>query len=232
MTGVLYGIGVGPGDPELLTLKAVRLLREADVIAYPAPLEGESMARSIAAPHIPHDKTEIAIRLPFTPDRADTEARYDRASDLLGAHLSAGRNVALLCLGDPLLYGTFVHMLARIAGRFDVSVVPGVSSVAAAAAAIPLPLAAGDETLAIVPATLSEDAIVARIGAADTAAIVKIGRHLGKVRRAVESLGLGTRARYVEFAATGAQRIQILSEVAEDSAAYFAIVLVRKKVLQ
>lgn len=228
MTGTLYGVGVGPGDPELVTLKAARILRDAPVVAYPAPLEGDSMARGIAASHIAAGKTEIAIRLPFTPERNDTEARYDAAADALSAHLAEGRDVALLCLGDPLLYGTFAQLMVRIAGKYPVSVVPGVSSLAAAAAAAAQALAVRNESLAIVPATLDEAALAARIEAADSAAVVKIGRHLAKVRRVIENLGLLARARHVAFAATGAERVRPLAEVADDESAYFAIVLVRK----
>jgi precorrin-2/cobalt-factor-2 C20-methyltransferase len=227
--GTLYGVGVGPGDPELLTLKAARIVRDAPVVAYPAPLEGESLARTIAAPHIDSGKTEIAIRLPFTPEREDTEARYDAAAATLAGHLAAGRDVALLCLGDPLLYGTFAHVMTRIAGRFTISVVPGVNSLAAAAAATAQPLAMKDESFAVVPATLPESALTARLSATDSAAIVKLGRHLAKIRRVIEALGLLPAARYVEFAATGAERVRPLAEVSESESAYFAVVLLRKR---
>jgi len=229
MSGTLYGVGVGPGDPELLTLKAVRILQQTPVLAYPAPLAGDSLARSIASPHIQAGKTEIAIRLPFSPDRGDSESRYDIASENLSAHLEAGRDVALLCLGDPLFYGTFAHVLARVAGRFPVAVVPGVTSLAAASAAVAMPVAMGDESLAVIPATLDEDTIAARIDAADCAAIVKIGRNLGKVRGILTRLGLAGEARYIEFASAETQRVRKLAEVAEDEAAYFAIVLAPKR---
>jgi len=229
MTGTLYGVGVGPGDPELLTLKAIRVLRDAPVIAYPAPLEGESLARRIASPHIPSGKTEIAIRLPFSPERGDTEERYDHAAEMLTSHLKSGRDIALLCLGDPLLYGSFVHVLPRIAGRFGVSVVPGVSSISAAAAAIHLPLAIQDESLSVIPAILDAEALSARIAAADIAAVVKIGRHLKKLQTVITTLGLSAAARYVEYAATGTERVRMLSEVSESDSAYFALVLIRKR---
>ena len=229
MTGTLYGVGVGPGDPELLTLKAVRVLHDAPVIAYQAPLEGESLARAIASPHIPSGKTEIAIRLPFSPERGDTEERYDRAAEMLASHLEAGRDVVLLCLGDPLLYGSFVHVLPRIADRFDVSIVPGISSISAAAAAIRLPLAIQDETLSVIPATLDAEILTARIAAADVAAVVKIGRHLKKLQAVIAALGLSAEARYIEYAATGTERVRMLSEIAESNSAYFALVLIRKR---
>ncbi len=229
MSGTLYGVGVGPGDPELLTLMAVRVLRGAPVVAYPAALGGESRARAIAAPHIEDGKTEIAIPLPFSPERGDTESRYDEAAGTLSGHLAAGRDVALLCLGDPLFYGTFAHVAARIAGRFPVIVVPGVASLAAAAAAAAIPLVMGSESLAVIPATMDEAALAARIEAADCAAIVKIGRHLGKIRAVLAQLELADKAQYVEFASAGGERVRPLAEVAGEEAAYFAIVLLRKQ---
>lgn len=229
MSGTLYGVGVGPGDSELLTLKAVRVLQQTPVLAYPAALDGESLARSIASPHIADGKTEIAIRLPFSPERADTDARYDEAAHALSGHLDAGRDVALLCLGDPLFYGTFAHVMARLAGRFPVSVIPGVTSLAAASAAVAMPVAMRDESLTVIPATLDEDAIASRINAADCAAIIKIGRHLAKIRGVLARLGLSAQARYVEFASAGRERVRPLAEVSENEAVYFAIVLLRKR---
>ena len=228
MTGTLYGVGVGPGDPELITLKAARVLREAAVIAYPAPLQGTGMARGVAATHIPAGKTEIAIRLPFTPERGDTEARYDAAAEDLCAHLAAGRDVALLCLGDPLFYGTFAHILPRVAGRFSVQIVPGVTAIAAGASALRLPAALRDETLTVIPATLDEAKLAKAIEAADCAAIIKIGRHLQKLRRVVENLGLMGAAHYVEFAAAGRERVAMLADVADEVGEYFALVVIRK----
>ncbi len=123
MSGTLYGIGIGPGDPDLLTLKAVKLLQSCPVIVWPAPLTGDGLARTIAAPHIPDGKTEIAIRLSFHPDRADTDAAYDQAASAIAAHLAAGRDVAVLCEGDPLLFGSFIYLLDRLRDQ-PVQVVP------------------------------------------------------------------------------------------------------------
>jgi precorrin-2/cobalt-factor-2 C20-methyltransferase len=228
MSGTLYGVGVGPGDPELVTLKAVRIMRDCPVVAYPASLDGHSLARAAAEPHIGAGKTEIAIRLPFTPGRADTDERYDRAAETLAGHLAAGRDVAMLCLGDPLVYGTFAHVMARLAGRFPISVVPGVTSLSAAAAATRQPLAIRDESLAVVPATLDEEPLLERMRSADSIAVVKVGRHLEKLKRVLDRLGLLAQARYVEFAATGAERVRALGDVGQADSAYFAVVLVRK----
>src|ERR1700751_3541740 len=187
--GRLYGLGVGPGDPELLTLKALRLLRAVPVVAYPAPEHGSSFARSIVAAWIGGHQREIAIRFPMRPGPPPVEI-YDGAAAELAAELEDGRDVALLCQGDPLFYGSFINVFTRLAGRYRIEIVPGVSSLTACAAAAAIPLVARDDTLAVIPATLDEDQIAARLAASDTVAIVKLGRHVAKVRRALDRLGL------------------------------------------
>lgn len=225
--GTLYGVGIGPGDAELLTLKAVRLIRDCPVLAWPAPLEGEGLARTIAAPHIPADRTEIAIRMGFTVDRRGTEAAYDRAAAEIARHLDAGRDVAVLCEGDPFFFGSFIYLYARLAPRFAVEVVPGVSSVMAAAADLGAPLSAWDDGVAIVPATRSEDEIEAALAAADAAVIMKVGRHLPKVRRVLERLGLWDKARIVERVGLPGRKVHDPASVAE--LPYFSLILVHRR---
>src|ERR1700726_3075312 len=169
-SGRLYGLGVGPGDPELLTLKALRLLRAVPVVAYPAPENGDSFARSIVAAWIGGHQREIAIRFPMRPGPPPVEI-YDGAAAKLAVELEDGRDVALLCQGDPLFYGSFVNVFTRLAGRYQVEIVPGVSSLTACAAAAATPLVSRDDTLAVIPATLDEDQIAARLAAGE-----KIGR--------------------------------------------------------
>ena len=150
MTGLLSGIGVGPGDPDLITLKALKALRGAQVVAYPAPPEGESLARSIAAPHLPGGQEEIAIRMPLEPSRFPAVEVYDDAAAALGARLDEGCNVAVLCEGDPFVYGSFLYLFERLAAHHRVEVIPGVSSPMACAAALGLPLAARNDVLAVI----------------------------------------------------------------------------------
>src|SRR6476646_6579428 len=176
-SGRLYGLGVGPGDPELLTLKALRLLRAVPVVAYPAPENGESFARSIVAAWIERHQREIAIRFPMRPGPPPVEI-YDGAAAELAAELEDGRDVALLCQGDPLFYGSFINVFTRLAGRYQIEIVPGVSSLTACAAAAATPLVSRDDTLAVIPATLDEDQIAARLAASESVAIIKLGRHV------------------------------------------------------
>ncbi|MGE5546646.1 MAG: precorrin-2 C(20)-methyltransferase [Solirubrobacterales bacterium] len=225
-TGTLYGVGVGPGDPELLTLKAVRILREAPVLAWPAPLEGDGMARTVAAPHISAGKIEIPIRLAFRPERDDTEAAYGTACETIAGHLAAGRDVAVLCEGDPMFFGSFIHLLAKLGPAFPVAVVPGVAAMMAAAAAWTHPLATLDEALAVIPATRPEAEIERLLAAADAAVIMKVGRHLPKVRRVLARLGLDGHARFAERVGLPEQRLAPLAEI--ETAPYFSLILVSK----
>lgn len=224
MSGTLYGIGIGPGDPELLTAKAIRLLAECPVLAWPAPLEGEGMARAIAAPHIPPGKTEIAIRLSFRPERDDTDAAYGAAAETIASHLAAGRDVGVLCEGDPLFFGSFIYVLTRLAGRFPVAVVPGIASPMAASAVAARPLSTLDDAVVIVPATRDADRIEALLALADSAVVMKVGRHLAKVKAVLARLGRLDRALLVERANLPGQRILPLADVAETS--YFSLILV------
>ncbi|MGH7059792.1 MAG: precorrin-2 C(20)-methyltransferase [Stellaceae bacterium] len=225
--GRLFGLGVGPGDPELVTLKTLRLLREAAVIAYPAPEDGESFARSIVAAWLDGTRPEIAIRFPMRPGPPPV-AIYDEAAARLAAELDRGHDVALLCQGDPFFYGSFIPIFARLAQRYRTEIVPGVSSLTAAAAAAATPLVSRDEVLSVIPATLDEAELARRLAAAEVAAIVKLGRHLPKVREVLARLGRLDHALYVEHASLPNGRKMPLGEVAAASARYFSMALVRR----
>jgi len=229
MSGTLHGIGVGPGDPELMTLKAARLVAACPVVAWPAPLAGDSFARRIAAAHIRADATEIAIRMPLAADRFPVAAVYDEAAVVIGAHLAAGRDVAVLCEGDPFLYGSFMYLFARLAGRWPTEIVPGVTSLVACAAMARQPLAAGNDALCVIPAPLPDAAIRTRLEGCDAAAIVKLGRHLPRVRAMLAAAGLVGRSTYVAHASLPEARIAPLAEMDDAVAPYFSMILVRRK---
>lgn len=229
MSGRLYGLGVGPGDPELITVKALRLLRAAPVIAYPAPETGDSLARAIVADLLPGAQSEIAIRMPMVAERFPAQEIYGRAAEEIGGHLTAGRDVAVLCEGDPFFYGSFMYLFARLAEQFPVEVVPGVSSLTACAAVLGAPLASRNDVLNIIPAPLDAAALAARLGAGDAAAIIKIGRHFEKVYKVLGDLGLLAQASYVERATMDTQRILPLDSVDPGDVPYFSMILVHKK---
>lgn len=227
MNGRLYGIGLGPGDPDLLTLKAARLIAEAQVVAYPALAGAESFARSIAAKLITADAREIVIDVPMTLARGPAQAAYDRAAETIAAELELGRDVVCLCEGDPFFYGSFMYLFARLSGRFEVEVVPGVTSVTACAAKAGMPLAARNERLVVLPGPLSEAELRLHIEGADSVAIMKVGRHLAKIRAVIDDLGLTDCAVYVERASLPEEIVCPLAE-APEVAPYFSMVLLSK----
>ncbi len=228
-SGTLYGIGVGPGDPELLTLKAVRLIQSSPVIAYPAAEERRSIARGIVAAYLDDrgdTHEEIALRFPLAESAAPAQRFYDETAALLGERLRAGLDVAVLCEGDPLFYGTFMYLYTRLAPEFRVEVVPGVSSMTASAAALGVPLAFRNDVLSVIPAGLPPEVLRARLEAADAAVIIKVGRYLEPVREVLHSLGLHDRARYIAHATTEAQTVIPLDEVDPASVPYFSMIVV------
>jgi precorrin-2/cobalt-factor-2 C20-methyltransferase len=228
MTGRLYGIGVGPGDPELLTLKALRVLRAASAIAYPAPETGASFARTIVAQWLDRGQREIAIRFPMRPG-PPPEAIYDEAAARLATLLDQRDDIAFLCQGDPLFYGSFAGVYLRLASRYPVTIVPGVSSLMACAAAAGLPLAQRDAMLSVIPATLAEDELARRLADSEIAAIIKIGRHFAKLRRVLDRLGLLDSAVYIERATLPNQRVAPLAAIDPGEVPYFAMALVGRR---
>ncbi len=227
--GTLYGVGVGPGDPELITLKALRILKSTPVVAWPAPLEGDSLARTIAAPHMEDGQIEIPIRMPLHGGPFPLDTVYDEAALQIAGHLEEGRDVAVICEGDPFFYGSFMYLFGRMADSVPVEVIPGVTSLTAAASVLRKPLAAKNDILTVVPAPLDEDELERRIAQCDAAAVIKVGRHFAKLRRVLDRLGLIDDAHYVEYATMDRQDTMPLADVPADRAPYFSIVLIHKR---
>ena len=229
MSGTLYGLGVGPGDPDLITLKALRVLERVPVIAYPAPETGDSLARTIAAPHIPEGRDEIVIRTPMVPGKFPAHDVYDRYAEEISGHLAAGRDVAVLCEGDPFLYGSFMYVFSRFVDAGKVVVVPGVSSLGACAAAAGSPLVSRNQVLTVLPATLDEGELEQRIQNSAAVAVMKVGRHAAKVRAVLERLGRADTAWYVEHATMDNEKVLPLAEFSDPKAPYFSMILVRER---
>ncbi len=227
MSGKLYGIGVGPGDPELMTLKAHRLIATADVVAYPTLDGGDSFAREIAAEAIASDSEEIAISIPMTVAREPAQAAYDTGAAQIAKRLDAGKNVVVLCEGDPFFYGSFMYLFSRLSKKFNVEIVPGVTSVTACAAALQQPLTARNEVLTIIPGPMSEAEMEARVGGAEAVAIMKVGRHLPKIRRVLSKLGLEDCSGYIERASLPNQKVLPLAD-APKTAPYFSMILITR----
>jgi precorrin-2 C20-methyltransferase/precorrin-3B C17-methyltransferase len=231
--GRLWGIGLGPGDPELVTIKAARLIGEADVIAYHSARHGRSIARSVAAPYLREGQIEEPLVYPLTTESTDHPGGYQGAMDefytsaaaRLSTHLDSGRNVAVLAEGDPMFYSSYMHMHKRLAGRYETEVIPGVTSVSGASAALGRPLVERDEVLTVLPGTLDPATLAARLAKADAAAILKLGRTFGAVREAFAAAGRLDEAWYVERATTASQRVAPLAEVDPDTVPYFSLAL-------
>jgi precorrin-2/cobalt-factor-2 C20-methyltransferase len=232
--GTFYGIGVGPGDVRYLTLRAAGLVRSVDVVAYFAKKGHPGNARRIVAPLIEGGRTEERFEYPLTDEVPASSVEYQqqigafyrgmavRLADLL----KQGKSVGLLSEGDPFFYGSFMHMWRRLAGDYPVEVVPGVTGMSGCWTSARTPITWGDDTLAVLPGTLEEHKLVERLLLADAAVIMKVGRNLARVRRAVDAAGRLARAVYVERGTMQDERIRPLAECTEPCGAYFGMVLI------
>ena len=226
-TGTLYGVGLGPGDPELMTIKAHRLISGAGAVAYPTLEGGDSFALSIAGDAISSDAKHIAISIPMSVERGPAQAAYDGGAAAIAKVLETGQDVVVLCEGDPFFYGSFMYIFSRLADKYATEVVPGVTSITACAAALKRPLTARNEVLTIIPGPLSENEMRTRIEAASSIAIMKVGRHLPKIRAVLDDLNLTKDAGYVERASLPNQVVLPLAD-APAKAPYFSMILIFK----
>ncbi|MEU4211596.1 precorrin-2 C(20)-methyltransferase [Streptomyces sp. NPDC026206] len=237
-TGRLYGVGLGPGDPSLMTVRAVEVITSADVVAYHSARHGRSIARSIAERHLRPGHIEEQLVYPVTTETTDhpggyrgaMEEFYEEAAARLAAHLDAGRTVAVLAEGDPLFYSSYMHMHKRLADRYPTEVVPGVTSFSAAAARLGEPLVEGEEVLTILPGTLPEEELAARLASTDSAVVMKLGRTFPAVRGALERAGRLAEARYVERATMSGERTGRVADVDPESVPYFSVAVLPSRV--
>ena len=227
MSGILYGVGLGPGDPDLITVKSSRLISQARVIAYPSLAGGESFARSIAADLISPDAEEIVMDVPMTVERAPAQAVYDIGAKNIAAVLDRGEDVVCLCEGDPFFYGSFMYLYARLVADYQVEVVPGVTSITTCAARAGMPLAARNERLTVLPGPLPAEELRARIEGAESVAIMKVGKHLSKIRAVIADLGLTDKAAYIERASLPDELVCPLAQ-APETAPYFSMIILTK----
>ena len=227
MKGILYGVGLGPGDPELMTLKAYRLIAGAEVIAYPTLEGSDSFARSIASDIINPETEEIVVEISMSVERGPAQTAYDLGALKISEKLNEGKDVIVLCEGDPFFYGSFMYLFSRLNKEFECEVIPGVTSVTACAASIATPLTARNEVLTIIPGPINEVLLEQRVAGSEAIAIMKVGRHLPKIRRVLEKLDLTKFAYYIERATLPNQIVLPLSD-APLKAPYFSMILVTK----
>ena len=233
-TGRFYGVGIGPGDPELITLKAARLIRDADVIAYHSGVGKQSMARGIAADLIPEGVLEEELRYPVTTGMTDHPGGYygalaefyDECSARLEAHLSQGRTVVVLAVGDPLFFGSFMYVHDRLSPHYPTEVVPGITAMSAATAAVATGLCRHEDTLTVLPGTLPVPELARRLADTDAAVIMKLGRTFAGVREALRQAGVLDRAVYVERASGTGEVVMPAADVDEGRVPYMSLVVV------
>jgi len=237
--GRLIGLGVGPGDPELITLKALRLLQSAQVVGYfvakAKANRGEGgNAFGIIEQHLADTQVRMPLVYPVTTEKLEPPLSYetvisdfyDTAAQQVAEHLDAGRDVAVICEGDPFFYGSYMYLHDRLADRYEVEVVPGVCSMLGSAAVLGLPLVYRNQSLSVLSGVLPEAELKARLATAEAAVVMKLGRNFDKVRRVLGELGLADRAHYVERATMANQRIVALDEVDPMASPYFSMILV------
>lgn len=232
--GRLLGLGVGPGDPELITVKALRLLREAPVVAYFVAKGKRGNAFGIIEAHLQAQQTLLPLVYPVTTEALPAPLSYeqvisdfyDEASEQVAAHLDAGRDVAVICEGDPFFYGSYMYLHDRLAQRYDAEVIPGVCSMLGGASVLGAPLVYRNQTLTVLSGVLPAEELKRRLADADAAVIMKLGRNFPKVRQVLAELGLDQRALYVERATMANQKIVALDAVDPQSSPYFSLIIV------
>ena len=225
MIGTLHLVGVGPGDPDLLTLKAVRILGAAPVVAYPSTGEDGALAYTIAEQHVNPGAELLPVMIPMQRERGPAQAAYDQAADAILARLLSDRDVAYVCEGDPLFYGSAMYLCSRLAGKAPVVVVPGVTSLTAAAAAIARPLAARNEMLKVLPAPLPDEVLRPELEATQAAAVIKVGKHFDRIRALLAETGHAAGAVVVEHATGARERITPLKSFKFEERPYFSTIL-------
>src|SRR6187402_2012463 len=205
-SGTLFGVGLGPGDPELMTLKAARVLSAAPVIAHFRKAGRTGHARTIANAHIRADAIEAAFEYPVTTEidfRADGYVSairdfYAESAAAIIAYLEGGCDVALLCEGDPFFYGSFLHMYDRIKISHPVMVIPGITGMSGCWTAAQAPITYGDDVMTVLPGTLEKDALTRHLKEADAAVVMKVGHNIEKIKDALRLAGRFDDAIYVE----------------------------------
>jgi precorrin-2/cobalt-factor-2 C20-methyltransferase len=231
--GTLHGVGVGPGDPELMTVKAVRVVETSPVVAYFAKRGKAGHAWTTAERHVSASAERLALTYPYTvevprhhPDYETALRQFYRDSAArIAERLTAGLDVAVLCEGDPLFYGSYIYLHDRLAKQHTCRVIPGITSFAGCAARAGIPLVSGDRAFAIIPGTLPATELEARVRSADGAAIIKLGSNYRKVRAILDRLGRTQRALYVEHGTTPREVVMPLGEKTDDDAVYFSLIL-------
>ncbi len=230
--GTLWGIGVGTGDPELLTLKALRLIKTAPAVCYLINHEGYSQARHIAQLAFESGnpgQQEIPVTMPMDLDRKAANAAYDRAAEAISKHLAAGRDVAFLCEGDPLFFGSFAYLLERLQDEFSCKIVPGISTIHTASAALVAPLTRLKDSLVVISGRHEDEYIRKVLQDFDSIVIMKVARQRQRLRQLIEESGRLDDARYMEYLGREQECIvHDLCELPDEGGVYFSVMLITR----
>lgn len=232
--GRLIGVGTGPGDPDLLTVKAVKAIESADIIAFFAKEGRSGNGRAVVEHLLRADVELLPLYYPVTTEidknddayKSRITAFYDASAATIARHLDAGRTVAVLSEGDPLFYGSYMHLHVRLAGRYDAEVIPGITAMSGCWSLAGVPIVQGDDVLSVLPGTLAEEELRRRLADAEAAVIMKVGRNLPKIRRALEAAGCLDKAIYVERGTMSNAAMTPLTAKADGEAPYFSLILV------
>jgi precorrin-2/cobalt-factor-2 C20-methyltransferase len=232
-TGRIICAGLGPGDPDLMSVKARRAVQGAGTIAYFRKAGRPGQARQIVEGLLATGVTELAMEYPVTTELAFDSPAYNAA--LAGFYddwaarlrdLATQRDIVVLCEGDPFFYGSFMHLYSRLRGDIEIEVIPGITGMSGCWTATGEPITWGDDVLAVLMGTLPEADLVAQMRAADALVVMKTGRNLPKIRRALAAAGRLDAAWLVEAGTMPRQKLARLSDVDGADCPYFAIVLV------
>ncbi|MGF1551494.1 MAG: precorrin-2 C(20)-methyltransferase [Paracoccaceae bacterium] len=231
--GTIRGVGLGPGAADLMTLRADRLIRGAAHVAFFRKAGRAGRARATVEGMLRPDAVEHAMEYPVTTEIPLGDPRYNAClapfyeaeADRLAALAAAGEDVVVLCEGDPFFYGSFMHLHARLQGRARVEVVPGVTAMSGAWTATGTPVTWGDDVLTVLVGTLPEAVIAEKAARCDALVVMKIGRHLGRVRRALDAAGRLGDAWLIECATLPEQRVLALAAAEGESVPYFSTVV-------
>lgn len=230
----LFAVGVGPGDPELLTRKAERILRQADVVVAPVSNPAEdSVALETVREFLDEQRQEIVLhQFPMTSDRARLIPAWQEAAALIAGHVQAGRNVAFITIGDPLFYSTFIYLLRIFRDawpQIPIEVVPGISSINASAAQALTPLVEGDERMIVIPATGGVEKIMEALAKYETVVLLKVKPVYGEIIELIRQTGREEGTLFVERVGSTRQRILTdFGEIAAHKPEYLSLMIIRR----
>ena len=231
--GKIYGVGVGPGAADLLSVRAEKLVREAKYIAFFRKAGRAGHARQIASTLLSRDVIELAMEYPITTEIPLSDQRYSEVlsefykkySNKIISLSQTGKDLVILCEGDPFFYGSFMHIYSRIKDKCPVEVVPAITGMSAAWTATNIPITWGDDILTVLMGTLDKTTLENQLQDTNAAIIMKIGRNLPKIKKALERTGRFYDAFIVEYAAMDKQTVQRLSDYNTENAPYFSIII-------